>query len=460
MKYSTENYKDVSVTVAIHAVHPYKKSTMNIDTQENGNPHQETKTTQRTHSLQDDEETNTTTISSISTGLELKQDESNKRSSTTHTSNDTPAGETVMKPARHKKPLLDKFRRKFHEHHAKIKGDESLDREASPNQSQKIHIAGRFKSKFHNGLKVVNKSHIGRFRSQFHHNHETPKRKSHVRRFRSLSHYDHELSRGKSHTGRARSQSQYDPESSKSKSHFDGFRSKLPSYFGGSTRSLPGESKAEVFEGRDLSEELVKLSSVQPSANYQCDKLKLKNVSNENKEKEDAASESVHKELKEKQSCLSLFYIIQHSQLIAVSLQRAPGEDWGLELIRDDNSCSSVLRQNDKGIRGRERSVDSTKSSASNSVIDKPPASAFSSESNYGHLVAAFRQSVRRKSAPNTNRVMKTSHSSPAKEGSFQPRHGVRIAGLAEEGMAARGGELAVEDLIVEVGFNFDFVIC
>ena len=227
-------------------------------------------------------------------------------------------------------------------------------------------------------------------------------------------------------------------------------RRKLPSYFGGSiterrTHELHKESGAQVFENMLVSDDKAKLQSSQASGKFQCNKNRSMDVSDEFKKTEDEANDTAHKPF------LSLFHIIQHSeQLIAVNVQKEPDEKWGIELNKDGDP---PMRQNAAENKGK-KTVDSAKKPVLSPEAIQPEASASMSESHHDHLAADFQPIVLQNFKKRKSGRQKAQNSSEAKEVLTQPRHGVRIARLTKEGVAASGGKLAVEDLIVEVKFD------
>lgn len=345
-----------------------------------------------------------------------KQKETSAEGSTMKSYNENLEGETsVNKHA--KTSLLRTLRRRFHEHHAKTKEDKAVD----------------------SGFK-------------------DSKLSKKPRRFGSKAHNNRKLSRSNTYNGPFQRSSRKD-ESSKGKFHKLSFRSKLPSYFGGSikerrTHELYNETGAQVFESLHLIDDKAKPQSSQVSEKFQCSKNRPKNVSDEFKHTEDEANDRAHKELKKEKppSVLSLFYIIQHSgQLIAVNVQRGPDKKWGIELNQEGDP---PISQNDTENKGK-NTVDSAKKPVLRPDAIQPEASASMSESHHGHSAADFRTIVLQRSFKKSKSGrQKAPNCSEAKEVLTQPRHGVCIAGLTEEGVAASGGKLAVEDLIVEVTFD------
>ena len=348
-----------------------------------------------------------------------KQKETSEEGSTMKSYNENLAGETsVNKHA--KTSLLRTLRRRFHEHHAKTKEDKVLD----------------------SGFKDSKLS-----------------KKPRIRRFGSKAHNNSKLSRSNTYNGPFQNSSQKDELSKGTKFHKLSLRRKLPSYFGGSikerrTHELHKETGAQVFESVHLSDDKAKLQSSQASEKFQCDKNRPKNVSDKSKQTEDEANDRAHKELKEEKppSVFSLFYIIQHSgQLIAVNVQRGPDKKWGIELNQEGDP---PISQNDTENKGK-NTVDIAKKPVLSPDAIQPEASVSMSESHCGHLAADFRTIVLQRSFKKSkNGRRKVPNCSEAKEVLSQPRHGVRIAGLTEEGVAAGRGKLAVEDLIVEVTFD------
>ena len=291
---------------------------------------------------------------------------------------------TVNKPAKRKTPRLARLRRSF-EHHVKLKDDSSK-------RSQK-RLTKHLNIKFKNDRVIQrSKSYHGPFR----------KKKSHKEK----------LSRRKSYGGRE--------PSSRFQEHVD---------------SGDGQT------GKETDQAALKM--------FHYTENKPKVVSNKNKAPKDVANNKVHKweELKEKESCVSLYHIIQHSQLIAVKLQRTPEESWGIELLQVDKEDSSTSENGAKLNKGI--TVDRAKKPAIHPTAVQRETRSTSHHINLvAELGEAFRRSIKKK-----NDGIKASLSSSVKEQNYQPRHGVRILGLTEKGVAARDGKLAVKDLIIEVRF-------
>lgn len=204
-----------------------------------------------------------------------------------------------------------------------------------------------------------------------------------------------------------------------------------------------------------------KLSNSQASLKSQCDGIKPKGVSNPNKGNEDAIKAHLNIHNKWQSSCLSLFDIIQHSKLVAVTLQRKPEDEWGVKLsqgnradsrsqneteIQEDNTLDNAFHNS-----GLKRSTIPPETSAS------PSAKYSDSRKRYepGNSVVGLRKNLLKRSVKRKLGRMKVSISSTrTTERSSLRRPGMYIAGMTKGGVADRCGELAVEDLIIEVRSN------
>lgn len=211
---------------------------------------------------------------------------------------------------------------------------------------------------------------------------------------------------------------------------------------------------------------------------------------------------------------LSLASVLQHSKLITVTLNRKPEESWGIELVHVTKTGSNDNNEKDSDEEkvvyvlhsGHGQNSIINTSCTENVSSEFSGASTPLSESSSGsseHEIASIlgtrprsrtapdkptddmrhvihKQNMRRRvgtiSQPNVyltpdlspmpSRPGSASHFRPTnpipqrpssalaqwkKEGSPQPRPGVRIVALTEGGVAERSNELAVDDLIVEV---------
>lgn len=275
-------------------------------------------------------------------------------------------------------------------------------------------------------------------------------------------------------------------------------------------------SRAESSDGEDLP----RFSSSPPSH------LRSDNKDNDNGSPQDSKtvqkqSQNVHKISHPPH--LTLATVLQYSKLVTVTLNREPGEGWGIELVHVTKTGSS-MGQNDKGEKDEEKvvyvrhngigqnSIINTTPTTDSSVDlftpsgDSSPCSPSSSESSEHEIATILgttflssvdidksvddmrhivhKQNLRRRmgvtqppgssnynqsrpdSSPILSRPGSASHvrainplpQRPSsalaqwrKDGSPQPRPGVRIVALTEGGVAAESGELAIDDIIVEV---------
>lgn len=218
-----------------------------------------------------------------------------------------------------------------------------------------------------------------------------------------------------------------------------------------------------------------------------------------------------------KSNRLSLASVLKHSKLVTVTLNKQPGEGWGLELVHvtrtgspmsqhdndaiDDEKVVYVLHSGNgqNSIVGTSSAADSSGDLISPSGISTPHSHSSSGSSEHEitsilgtssladksqdmrHIL--HKQSLKRRKIgicnqhlnfPALSPILSRPGSAPAggeinplpqrpssafaqwsKDGSPQPRPGVRIVALTEGGVAATSGELAVDDLIVEVSKNF-----
>ena len=145
-------------------------------------------------------------------------------------------------------------------------------------------------------------------------------------------------------------------------SQIDVFRSKFLAYYGGKTEgpgaldTLSENVKTKENDSRNISrkatpplqtpssehsegEELPRFSSSPPA--FLCDNNNNKdNASQKNVESEHRDKDSVRK--KSQSSRLSLASVLQHSKLITVTLNKKPGEGWGIELVHVTKTGSSM----------------------------------------------------------------------------------------------------------------------
>ena len=321
-------------------------------------------------------------------------------------------------------------------------------------------------------------------------------------------------------------------------SQIDRFRSKFLEYAHNSGKGETGAHNTideEVKDGDNASrkktppsrvssdsEELPRFSSSPPphlrNNNNHNDVLREneKNYGNRLEDSVDKNSKSNH---------LSLASVLKHSKLVTVTLNKQPGEGWGLELVHvtrtgspmsqhdndaiDDEKVVYVLHSGNgqNSIVGTSSAADSSGDLFSPSGISTPHSQSSSGSSE--HEIASIlgtssladksqdmrhilhKQSLKRRKIGTCNQhltfpalspILSRPGSAPAggeinplpqrpssafaqwsKDGSPQPRPGVRIVALTEGGVAATSGELAVDDLIVEVSKNvssLDLRVC
>lgn len=159
-------------------------------------------------------------------------------------------------------------------------------------------------------------------------------------------------------------------------SQIDVFRSKFLAYYGGKTEG-PGalDTLSEIVKTRDSndrkgsrkttppqrapscehsdSEELPRFSSSPPTFLRDNNNNKA-NVSQQSVESEQRDNELVSK--KSQPSRLSLASVLQHSKLVTVTLNRSPGEGWGIELVHVTKTGSS-MSQDESGAKDEEKVV-------------------------------------------------------------------------------------------------------
>lgn len=174
------------------------------------------------------------------------------------------------------------------------------------------------------------------------------------------------------------------------------------------------------------------------------------NADNENEESENNA------EGRHDNSCLSLFHIIKHTKLVAVTLQRKPEEEWGLKLSPCNKTDWDSRRQNETQVKDEEtidkgvtlkRPSKSPATTASSSAKKHPISQ--KKVNDPGKSGVGLRQNMLKRSVKRKLGRMKRSFSS------IKRRHRVvYITGITEGGLADKCGQLAVEDLIVEVSFK------
>ena len=275
-------------------------------------------------------------------------------------------------------------------------------------------------------------------------------------------------------------------------------------------------SRAESSDGEDLP----RFSSSPPS-HLRSDNKNNDNGSPQDSETVQIQNRKVHKISHQPQ--LTLATVLQYSKLVTATLNREPGEGWGIELVHVTKTGSS-MGQNDKGEKDEEKVVYVRHNgNGQNSIINttpttdssvdlftpsgnsspRSPSSSESSEHEIATILGTtFRSSVdmdksvddmrhivhkqnlRRRmgvtqppgssnhnlapadaspilSRPGSATHVRATNPLPQrpssalaqwrKDGSPQPRPGVRIVALTEGGVAAESGELAVDDIIVEV---------
>lgn len=178
---------------------------------------------------------------------------------------------------------------------------------------------------------------------------------------------------------------------------------------------------------------------------------------NANKENEDAENNAAEGMYNNNYSCHSLFHLIRHSKLVAVTLQRKPEEEWGVQLSYRNMADWASKRQRESQVKDEE-TVDKDFSLKRSTVSPgttrallsaKHPISRGKVSNDPGNSVVELRQNVLKKSVKRKLGRIKRSFSSIKR--SLQPRPAVNIVGMTEGEVAERCGELAVEDLIVEV---------
>lgn len=319
-------------------------------------------------------------------------------------------------------------------------------------------------------------------------------------------------------------------------SQIDVFRSKFLAYYGGKTegpgvldslsenvkpnrhngknerRKKSAPVRTPSFELSSDGEELPRFSSSPPSYLRDNNNNNNENTSQQSVENEHKGNDSVPKT--SQTSRLSLASVLQHSKLITVTLNRKPGEGWGIELVHvtktgssmsqndssandeekvvyvqhNGNGINSIMNTSCAGDISNELSGTSTPHSASSSsgsseheiatilgTLPRPSADVDRPIEDMRHIV--HKQNLRRRigshlapsdASPISSRPASAcaAHLRPInplpprpssalaqwrKEGSPQPRPGVRVVALTEGGVAEKNNELAVDDLIVEV---------
>ena len=151
---------------------------------------------------------------------------------------------------------------------------------------------------------------------------------------------------------------------------------------------------------------------------------------------------------------VSLYSILRHFELKASKLHRKPEQKWGIELTEVGEESSTS--QNYTEFKNKARPLLSFNSITDQSDEISPP-----SITHTGLLMTELRESFR-KSVKHRKCGIKEPLSVVPREENHQPRHGVRITGLTEQGVATRDGLLAVDDLIVEVrvvSYSFNFSV-
>lgn len=180
---------------------------------------------------------------------------------------------------------------------------------------------------------------------------------------------------------------------------------------------------------------------------FQCNENEPKNISNENKVNKGVMSVS-------EPNRVSMYSILRHFEFKALKLQKRPEQKWGIELteVEDESSTS----QNYTEIKTKARPLLSFNSITDQSNEISPP-----SITHTGLLMTELREKFR-KSVKHRKCGIKEPLSVVPEEENHQPRHGVRITGLTEQGVATRDGMFTVDDLIVEVrivSYSFNFSV-
>lgn len=187
---------------------------------------------------------------------------------------------------------------------------------------------------------------------------------------------------------------------------------------------------------RELTSQPQRQADGQIVGDFQCNENEPNNVSNENKDNRSVMSVG-------EPNRVSLYSILRHFELKALKLQRRPEQKWGIELTEVDEESSTS--QNYTEFKTKARPLLSF-----NSITDQKDEISPPSITHTGLLMTELRESFR-KSVKHRKCGIKELLSVVPREENHQPRHGVRITGLTEQGVATRDGMLAVDDLIVEV---------
>ena len=180
---------------------------------------------------------------------------------------------------------------------------------------------------------------------------------------------------------------------------------------------------------------------------FQFNENEPNNVSNENKVDKSVVSVS-------EPNRVSLYSILRHFELKALKLQRKPEQKWGIELTKIDEESS--MCQNYTEIKTKARPLLSFNSIMDHSDEISPP-----SITHTGLLMTELQEKFRR-SVKHTKCGIKEPLSVVPRGEDHQPRHGVRITGLTEQGVVTTDGLLEVDDLIVEVrtvSYSFSFSV-
>ena len=205
--------------------------------------------------------------------------------------------------------------------------------------------------------------------------------------------------------------------------------------------------RSKSWGSRELTSQTQRQADGQIVGDFQCNENEPKNISNENKVNKSVMSVS-------EPNRVSLYSILRHFELKALKLQRKPEQRWGIELTEVDEESST--NQNYTEFKNRARPLLSFNSITDQSDEISPP-----SITHTGLLMTELRESFR-KSVKHRKCGIKEPLSVVSTEENHRPRHGVRITGLTEQGVATRDGMLAVDDLIVEVrivSYSFNFSV-
>ncbi|KAL9982043.1 hypothetical protein ACROYT_G010830 [Oculina patagonica] len=212
-------------------------------------------------------------------------------------------------------------------------------------------------------------------------------------------------------------------------------------------RSKNGQKFPPECKGTDISDSSVQEWPIESGVDLDLSDPEA----NANKENDDAENND---EGLYNKSCLSLFHIIHHSKLVAVTLQRKPEEEWGVQLSHSNMADWASRRQKesqDEETMDKDFSLKgSTVSPGTTALLStKHPMSRGKVCNDPGNSVVELRQNVLKRSVKRKLGRIKRSFSSIKQSPQSCPA--VHIVGMTEGGVAERSGEIAVEDLIVEV---------